>query len=162
MAEEIQNGRSRLMLFFAFYVNSWYCGRNSFRSFSCILLKYVVHVRLLIRSSLTISIMAEKNSKWPINCYFSHFLSIIWPCVRDNLKSLSCILLNFFMYVANKQFSDKFDNGWKKIKMTDLLWFCHFTSIIWPYKGNNLFLIMAGGGLLSSALLLVRRLYMSL
>ena len=45
------------------------------------------------------------------------------------------LLENFFVYpskfvihVTNDQFSDKFNNGWKKIKMADLL--CE--SIIWP------------------------------
>ena len=28
--------------------------------------------------------MAEKNSKWPIYCDFSHFTPIIWPCGRNN------------------------------------------------------------------------------
>ena len=30
------------------------------------------------------------------------------------------------MRVINDQFSDKFNNGWKKIKMADLLWFFAF------------------------------------
>ena len=36
----------------------------------------------------------------------------------DNLKSFSCILRKFVMHVSNKQFSDKFNNGWEKLKST--------------------------------------------
>ena len=49
------------------------------------------------------------------------------------MKSCSCILPKFVMHVTNDQFSDKFDNSWKK--MAD-------------FNFDN------GGGLLSSALLL--------
>ena len=35
-------------------------------------------------TSRTSSMMDEKNSKWPIYCYFSHFKSIIWPCGWKN------------------------------------------------------------------------------
>ena len=31
----------------------------------------------------------------------------------DNIKSFSFILLKFVMHATNKQFLDKFDNGWK-------------------------------------------------
>ena len=44
------------------------------------------------------------------------FYWIIWPCGRDNLKSFSCILFKFVMHITNKQFSDKFNNGCKKIQ----------------------------------------------
>ena len=60
--------------------------------------------------------MAEKNSKWPIYCEFSHFTLIICPCGRNNLKSFPCVLLKFDMHATNKQFSDKFNNGWKQIQ----------------------------------------------
>ena len=59
-------------------------------------------------------------------------------CGRDNLKSFSCILLKFFMHVTNKHFSDKFNNGWKKLQMADLMQFLHFTSIIWLCGRDNL------------------------
>ena len=57
------------------------------------------------------------------------------------------------MHVTNNQFSDKFNNGCKKLKMADLLSFPHFTSIIWPCGRNNDFKLNNGGGLLSSVLL---------
>ena len=44
-------------------------------------------------------------------------------CGRDNMKSFSFILLKFVMHATNKQFSDKLDNGFKKIKMTVLVGF---------------------------------------
>ena len=56
--------------------------------------------------------MAEKKSKWLIYCDFSHFASIIWTEVRDNMKSFLFILLKFLYHVTNKQFADKFDNDW--------------------------------------------------
>ena len=37
-------------------------------------------------------------------------------CGRDNLKSFSCILPKFVMHVTNDQFSDKLNNGRKKIQ----------------------------------------------
>ena len=40
------------------------------------------------------------------------------------------ILSKFVMHVTNKQFSDKFNKGWKKFKMADLLWF-------WALYVNN-------------------------
>ena len=81
---------------------------------------------LLMTSSRTSLIMAEKKKKWPIYCDFSHFTSIIWPCGRDNLKSFSHILFKFVMHVTNDQFSDEFNNGRKKKKMADLLRFFTF------------------------------------
>ena len=42
------------------------------------------------------------------------------------MKRFSFILLKCVMHVTNKQFSDKFDNSWKKFKMADLLWFFAF------------------------------------
>ena len=86
---------------------------------------------LLMTTSRTSSIMAEKNSKWPTYCDFSPFTSIIWPCGRDNLKSFSCFLPKFVLHVTNDQFSDKFNNGRKK-KWPIYCDFSHFTSIIWP------------------------------
>ena len=53
-----------------------------------------------------------KILKWLIYCDFLHFMSIIWPCGHDNMKSFLFILLKFVMHVTNKQFSDNFDNGW--------------------------------------------------
>ena len=57
--------------------------------------------------------MAEKNQ-------IGRFIVIfrILPCERDNLKSFSCIIFKFviYMHVTNNQFSDKFNNGWKKIQ----------------------------------------------
>ena len=41
---------------------------------------------------------------------------LTFTCGRDNLKSFSCILLKFVMLVTNDQFSDKFNNGRKKIQ----------------------------------------------
>ena len=73
--------------------------------------------RLLMTSSRTSLIMAEFFSKWQIYCDFSLFKSIIWPCGRVDFKSFSCILLKFVILekvVNYEQFSDKFNNGWKK------------------------------------------------
>ena len=44
----------------------------------------------------------------------------------------------FVMQVTSDQFSDKFNNGWKKVRMADLLRFSHFTSIIWPCWCDNM------------------------
>ena len=60
--------------------------------------------------------MAEIFSKWLIYCDFSHFMSIILPCGRDNLKSFLCIIFKSVMHATNNQFSDKFNDGWKKIE----------------------------------------------
>ena len=92
---------------------------------------------LLMTSSRTSSIMAEKKKKCLIYCDFSHFTSIIWPCGRDNLKSFSHILFKFVMHVTNDQFSDKFNNGRKK-KGPIYCDFSHFTSIIWPCGRDKL------------------------
>ena len=116
----------------------WPCGRDNMESFSCILPKFDMHVRLLMTVLGQVLIMAGKNSKWPIYCNFSHFTLIIWPCERDNLKSFSCILFNFVRHVTNKHFSDKFDNGWKKAKWSIYCNFSHFTSIIWPCWRDNM------------------------
>ena len=75
--------------------------------------------------------MAEKKKKWPIYCEYSPFTSIIRPCGRDNLKSFPCIIFKFVMHVTNNQFSDKFNNGWKKNSKWPInCHFSHFTSII--------------------------------
>ena len=42
------------------------------------------------------------------------------------------------MHVTNVQFSDKFNNDWKKLKMVVLLRFFAFTSIIWPCGRDNI------------------------
>ena len=55
--------------------------------------------------------MAEKNAKWPIYCDFLHFTVIIWPCGRDNLKNLLCILPKFVMHGTNDPFSYEFNIG---------------------------------------------------
>ena len=90
------------------------CGRDNLKNLLCM---------LLVISSRTSSIMAEKK-KWPIYCDFT---SIIWLCWRDSMKSFLCIIPKFVMHVTTDQFSDKFNNGWKKIKMAEFL---PFTSII--------------------------------
>ena len=69
---------------------------------------------LLVTSSRTSSIMADKKFKWPIYCDFSHFTSIIWPCGRNNMNIFACILPKFVVHVTNDQFSNKLDNVWKK------------------------------------------------
>ena len=54
---------------------------------------------------------------------------------RDNLISFSCIIFKFVMHVTNKQFSNKFNNDWKKVKMADLLSFFAFyfnNLTLWP------------------------------
>ena len=114
----------------------WPCGRNNMNIFACILPKFVVHVTNDQFSNKFDN--GWKKIKWPIYCDVSHFTSIIWPCGCDNLKSFSCILRNLFvMYVAKDQFSDKFNNGWKKPKWPIYFDFLHFTSIIWPCGRNN-------------------------
>ena len=45
--------------------------------------------------------------------YINNLTLITW--------SFSCIVLKFVMHVTTKQFSDMFDNDWKKFKMADLL-----------------------------------------
>ena len=108
-------------------------GHDNLKSLSCILPKFVMHV-----TKDQFSDMAEKNSKWPISCDFSHFTSIIWPCGHDNLERFSCILFKFVMLVNNKQFSDRFDNGRKKSKWPIYCYFLLFTSIIWTCGRDNL------------------------
>ena len=83
----------------------------------------------------TCSIMAENKFIWPIYYDFSHFRSIISPCGRD-LKCFLCILFKFVLRATNKEFSDKFDNGWKKWPI--YCDFSHFTSIIWPCGSDNM------------------------
>ena len=60
------------------------------------------------------------------NLRFSAFYINNLTLWRDNLKSFLCILRKFVMHVTNKQFSDKFDNGWTKFKMANLLQFFAF------------------------------------
>ena len=94
---------------------------------------------LLISRSRTTSIMAERNSKWPINCNFMHFTSIIWPCGRDIWKRFSCILLLLLKviimvssYIAHKQCSVGFTH------ITPGHWTCsfmhHFNSLFWSIQ----------------------------
>ena len=71
------------------------------------------------------------------------------------MKSFSFILLKFVMHVTNKQFPDKFDNGWNffskwPIYCDFLLFFSFYVNnlTLWTFKFNN------GGGLFSSVLLL--------
>ena len=80
----------------------WPCGRDNMKSFSFILLKFVMHV------TRTNSITAEKKSKWPIYCDFLHFTSLIWPCGRNNFKFnngdellSSVLLLTYFISQSN-------------------------------------------------------------
>ena len=90
--------------------------------------------------------MAKKNSKWPIYCDFSHFTSIILPCGRDNLKSFLRILFNFVMHVTNNQFSDKFNNGWKKIQNGQFIVIFRIYAIIYLVAAiMTSSLIMAAG-----------------
>ena len=92
-------------------------------------------------SSRTSSIMAEKKLNGRFIAIFSlHFnfkgggvcnlsspaSALTFTCGRDNLKSFSCILPKFVTHVTNDQFSYKFQNGWKKFKMADLLRFFDF------------------------------------
>ena len=49
------------------------------------------------------------------------------------------ILIKFAKHATDKQFSEKFNNGCKKIKMTDLLWFLaiyvnNFTSWVRKFQ----------------------------
>ena len=62
-------------------------------------------------SSLTITIMAENNSKWPIYCDFLQFRSIISPCGAITLSSImaagyfrvcSCLMLKLCKYYEQK------------------------------------------------------------
>ena len=46
---------------------------------------------------------------------------LTFACGHDNLKRFSCILLKFVMYGIDDHFSDKFNNGWKKNEIGDLL-----------------------------------------
>ena len=56
--------------------------------------------------------LAENNSKWPIYCDFSHFMSIILSCGNDiPAKVFLCILLKFVLHAADNQFSVNFNNG---------------------------------------------------
>ena len=100
------------------------CGRDNLKSCSCILPKFVMHVTNDQFSDKFNN--GWKKSKWPTNCDFSPFTSLIWCCGCDNLKSFSCILFKFVMPVTNKQFPDKFNNGWKNFKMSNLLRFFTF------------------------------------
>ena len=102
----------------------WPCGCDNLKSLSCILFKFVMHVANKQFSDKFNN--CWNNSKWPIYCDFAHFTSIIWPCVLDNLKNFTCIIFKFLMHVTNKQFSDKFNNGWKRFKMADILRFFAF------------------------------------
>ena len=53
--------------------------------------------------------------------YFDKSLDLIVNNLgANNLKSFSRILFKFVMHVTNDQFSDKFNNGRKKKKMSDL------------------------------------------
>ena len=58
-------------------------------SFFCLAeARLLVEGSTVITSSRTSSIIAEKKSKWLINCDFSHFMSLILPCGRDKSKCL--------------------------------------------------------------------------
>ena len=81
---------------------------------------------LLMTTSRTSSIMAEKKFKMADLLRFFTFYVNNLTCGRDNLKSFLRILFKFVMHVTNDQFSDKFNNGRKKKKMADLLRFFTF------------------------------------
>ena len=66
------------------------------------------------------------------------------------------------MHGTNNQFSDKFNNDWKKIKMAALLSFLAFSSIILPCSRNNDIKFDNGGGLLSSVLSLYKTIFFSI
>ena len=84
--------------------------------------------------------MAEKNFKMAdLLRFFACYVNNLTCGRDDNLKSFSDILLKFVMHVTNKQFSDKFNNSWKKnSKWLIYLDFLHFTSIIWPCGRENM------------------------
>ena len=88
-------------------------GRDNL-SFSCILSKFVMHVTNDQFSDKFNN--GQKKFKMADLLQFSYFRSMIWPCGHDNLKSFSYILFKFVVHVTKKQFSDKFNNGWKKIQ----------------------------------------------
>ena len=119
------------------------CGHDNLISSPCIHPKFVMHVTNDQFSDKFDN--GWKKLKWPIYCDFSHFTSIIWPSGRDNMTRFLCILPKFATHVANHQFSDKFNNGWKKSKWPIYCDFSHFTSIIWPYGRNKFISIMEAG-----------------
>ena len=73
--------------------------------------------------------------------------ALTFTCGRDNLKSFPCILSKFVMHVTNDQFSDKFNNSYKKSTWPIYCDFLYFASIIWPCGRNNFNIssIMAAG-----------------
>ena len=83
---------------------------------------------LLMTTSRTSSIMAEKKFKMADLLDFSPFTSIIWPCGRDNLKSFSRILFKFVMHLlmTSSRTSSIMAEKKKKWPYCD---FSHFTSI---------------------------------
>ena len=59
--------------------------------------------------------------------------ALTFTCGHDNLKKFSCILPKFVMHVTNDQFSDKFNNDWKKIQKSQNGWFIAFLHILCQY-----------------------------
>ena len=98
------------------------CGRNNVKSVLCKIfcIRSNLFCMLLITSSRTSSVMAEKKSKWPIYCDLSQFTSIILPCGRDYVKS-------FFMYPAPICYNSSFNPFSARIN------FCHqnLTITLW-------------------------------
>ena len=66
-------------------------------------------------SSRTSSIMAEKKMANVLQ-FFAFHINNLTLCALQLEKFFSCILFKFVMHATNKQFSDKFKNGQKKIK----------------------------------------------
>ena len=64
---------------------------------------------LLISSSRISSIMAEKNSKWPIYCDFGHCMWIIRHCGHDNFKfnNGGGLLSSALLFILILMISDK-------------------------------------------------------
>ena len=71
--------------------------------------------------------MAENKIKMAdLLRFFAYHVNNLTLCARYIWKVFLCILFKFVMHVTNEQFSDEFDDGWKKIKMADLVWFFAF------------------------------------
>ena len=78
--------------------------------------------------------IARDSNKLRKHIFSPPFNFLTFICWLHNLKSFWCILTKFVMHVTNDQFSDKFNNGWKKFTMFDLLRLFVFyvnTSTLW-------------------------------
>ena len=110
-------------------------------SFSCIPLKFV---------TWRVHFTSGPNQ-------FSDALSsLILPCGCDTFKRFPCILVDFFMHVTSNQFSDKFNNGNKKLNLyiVGTIFSCILLRCV-RYVANNQLSdkFKNGGGLLSSVML---------